>query len=80
MPEGKTTTALPPDAALPLWQPAHVFVAGVDTLLEVKDGTAKTGAAGNCAPINRRANIVANEMTSAEDRIRFIFYSPDCEI
>ena len=45
MPEGNVIVAPPPDRADPLWQPAQVLVAGEDTLLEVKEGSAKaTGA------------------------------------
>ena len=65
---------LPPAAAVPLWQPAHVSRLGVFTSLDVYDGRV------NAVPKSTRMMRTALQRTSIEMRIGFTVVSPDAKV
>ena len=55
MPDGKPEMeVLPPEEALPPWQPAHVFAVGFEELKDACPGVAETVGTLSCAPNRTR--------------------------
>lgn len=67
---------LPPEEALPLWQPAQVFAVGLEGLKDACDGVAETVATFSCAPNRARIRNEVHSKTSNGTRRFFNFGIP----